>query len=188
MNESKQNQRRGALLRRRALPPRQRAAASAAICRRLMELPEVRRAQVILSYAAMPDEADLTALHKWLEQQGKVLAFPVTEGNGTMHAVQAAGQWRTGGYGIQEPVGEIMAPSSIDLIIAPCVAFDDRCRRLGHGGGYYDRFLTTCPQAICIAAAFDVQRLDRVYTDRYDYPVKMVVTECCIYKTSDKEI
>ena len=119
MNESKQNQRRGALLRRRALPPRQRAAASAAICRRLMELPEVRRAQVILSYAALPDEADLTALHKWLEQQGKVLAFPVTEGNGVMRAVRAVGQWRTGGYGIQEPVGESLAPSSIDLVIAP---------------------------------------------------------------------
>lgn len=188
MNESKQNQRRGALLRRRALPPRQRAAASAAICRRLMELPEVRRAQVILSYAALPDEADLTALHKWLEQQGKVLAFPVTEGNGVMRAVRAVGQWRTGGYGIQEPVGESLAPSSIDLVIAPCVAFDDRCRRLGHGGGYYDRFFATCPQAIGIAAAFDVQRLDRVYTDRYDRPVKMVVTECRIYQTADKEI
>lgn len=188
MNESKENQRRVALLRRRALPPQQRAAASAAICRKLTELPEVRGAQVILSYAAMSDEVDLTAWHKWLEQQGKVLAFPVTEGNGVMHAVRAVGQWRTGGYGIQEPVGESLAPSSIDLVIAPCVAFDDRCRRLGHGGGYYDRFFTTCPQAIGIAAAFDVQRLDKVYTDRYDRPVKMVVTECRIYQTADKEI
>lgn len=187
MNERKEKQRRDALQRRRALSPAQRAAASAAICRRLTELPEVRRAQVILSYAPLPDEADLTAWHGWLARQGKVLAFPAVEGSGVMHAIRSSGQWRTGAFGIREPVGEVLPPASLDLILAPCVAFDAGCHRLGHGGGYYDRFLAACPQAVSIAAAFDIQRLDKVYAERYDYPVNMVVTESGVYKASDEE-
>lgn len=173
-----------ALTARSALSPQERQAASLAICRRLMALPEVQNARVILSYAATAEEVSLSALHEWLHQQGKVLAFPVTEGAGVMHAVRVEHDtsWQAGRCGIPEPVGETVPPQSIDLVLVPCVAFDEACRRLGHGGGYYDRYLPRCPQALRIAAAFEAQKVSEISSDSHDLPMDRVVTERCVYE------
>lgn len=189
MNEMKQEQRRLALTRRRNMTAEERQRADMAICQRMLSLPELQQAQVIMSYAAMPEEVNLMSLHEWLWQQGKTVVFPVTDGDGIMHTVAATpkSHWQTGAYGIREPIGKEIMPDAIDLVIAPCVAFDGGCHRLGHGGGYYDRFLRRCPRASCVAAAFEAQRLDEVCTDSYDYPPQKVVTECAIYERTEKE-
>lgn len=189
MNGKKQEQRHQVLTRRRRMTAEQRRQADIAICQKMQTLPELQQVQIIMSYAAMSEEADLTSLHEWLWQKGKTVVFPVTDGDGVMHAVAATPEscWQTGAYGIREPIGEEIAPSAIDLVIAPCVAFDDGCHRLGHGGGYYDRFLRRCPQAGCIVAAFESQHLDEVCTDSYDYTPQKVVTECRIYERGEIE-
>lgn len=180
----KKQQRRMALTARSALSPQERQAASLAICECLMALPEVQNARVILSYAATAEEVSLADLHEWLWQQGKVLAFPVTEGAGVMYAVRAEQDtpWQGGRYGIPEPMGETLPPEELDLVLTPCVAFDEHCRRLGHGGGYYDRYLPRCPQALRIAAAFEAQKVSEISTDSHDLPMDRVVTERCVYE------
>lgn len=179
MSEEKQRQRRMTLSLRRAMPQSQREMASSTICEKIIKIPEIDKAQVVMSYAALWDEPDLAPVHEWLWQQGKTLLLPVVEGDGVMHAVKVTPQslWKTGAYGIREPIGDAIAPTSIDVVLTPCVAFDQSCRRLGHGGGYYDRFLATCPQGKCIVIAFDEQRLDEVYTDANDRRADMIITE-----------
>jgi len=60
-------------------------------------------------------------------------------------------------------VARQVRPSDIDLVIVPGVAFDADKNRLGRGGGYYDRFLSTLPAATpTIGLAFDFQFIPAV--------------------------
>ena len=164
-----------------------REAASRAICERLRAMPEVQNAGVIFSYLAMPEEADLSPLHGRLRAGGKTLAFPVTGENGTMEAwaPDESMRFTRDRFGIRVPVTDAsrrIAPQEIDLVLTPCVAFDADCRRLGHGGGYYDRYFPRCPQAKRVCIAFEIQRLPVIPTEHWDTPMHAVVTEAAIYR------
>lgn len=179
---TKQEQRAIALAARRAMRPEERAAASAEICGRLASLPELQTARTVLSYMALDDEADLSALHETLRARGVRLVFPVSLPHGAMEVWEPVG-WVRGPYGIREPdrkSSRPVSPEEIDLVIAPCVAFDEQRRRLGHGAGYYDRYLPRCT-AVVIAAAFESQKLPALVCDAHDLPMDAVATELAIY-------
>lgn len=177
--------RRRALARRGELSPEARAAYSRSICRRLQSLPELRRAKTVLSYMAMATEADLTALHETLWAAGVRLCFPVTRGQGRMEAVACgrSGPWNKGPFGIREPAGEeAVPPEEIDAVLVPCVAFDETGTRLGHGGGYYDRYLPRCAGAAAILVAFEAQRLEALPREDWDVPMPVTVTEQGVFR------
>ena len=171
---------------RKKLTVDERERFSATICSRLRELEAVCRAQVVFSYMAMPEEVELSLLHTWLRTQGKTVAFPVTEKNGTMEAwlPDESLRFTRDRFGIRIPVTETarrIAPLEIDLILTPCAAFDDHCNRLGHGGGFYDRFFQRCPDAIRICIAFESQKLPQIPVASWDVPMHFVVTEQAVY-------
>jgi 5,10-methenyltetrahydrofolate synthetase len=67
-------------------------------------------------------------------------------------------------------------------MLIPPVGFDDRGYRLGYGGGYFDRTLSTIsPQPLKIGVAFEMSRLETIYPQAYDIPLDFIVTELCIY-------
>ncbi len=67
-------------------------------------------------------------------------------------------------------------PEEIDLAIVPCVAADRRGFRLGHGGGYYDRYLGKlhCPR-ICLCRGRAL--LECVPAEEFDLRMDMILTE-----------
>ena len=167
---------------RRGLTSAQRAAKSAEICRKLTELPELADAKIIFSYLAMPDEVELSAFHQWARDNGKQVAFPLTGKHSRMEVYIPGpeGGMVQDRYGISAPDPEkstLVKPEEIDVVIVPMVGFDRENRRLGQGGGYYDRYLVRCPRAKHIAVAFAEQKFDEVVTDYYDMPMDMVVTD-----------
>ena len=174
---TKKEQREQALAARRALSAEQRRTFSAAICERLSQLPELQTARTILSYRALPDEADLAALEAVL---GARFVYPRCLGAGVMEARFPTGLFRPGPFGIAEPDPTRslpVSPEEIDAVLLPCVAFDTAGGRLGHGAGYYDRYLTRCPRALRVCAAFEAQRLERVVTEPHDLRMDCIVTE-----------
>lgn len=167
---------------RRKLSGAARAAHSRKICDALTALPALRRAGVLFSYQALWDEADLSAFHRWAEAEGKTLAFPVTGPGGAMEAwaPQSPDAWGTDRFGIRAPLPEAsrrLDPAELEAVLTPCVAFDGAGRRLGHGGGYYDRFLPRCPQALRIAVAFEAQRCPALRPAPWDVPMDLLATE-----------
>ena len=148
--EEKQAQRAAGRAARKALDAPQRAAANAALCRRVLELDAYRAAHTLLLYAAFGGEADLAAVAAEAVRQGKTVAYPVCgEGFTLIAAVPGADGWAVGQYGIRAPVPErsaLLQPEQLDLVLVPCTAFDADCRRVGMGKGYYDRYLAACAE------------------------------------------
>ena len=184
---NKAEQRKFVLDRRRSMTGAELSGKSSAICERLLALPQLQNAGLILSYMPTYDEADVGELNRRLAEAGKHVCYPVTAGGGLMSAYEpeSPDTFAEKRYGILEPVIERsrrIEPADIDAIILPCVAFDHQLRRLGHGAGYYDRYLPLCKKAVKIAAAFSLQELEEVICDSCDVPVDLVVTEEKIYR------
>lgn len=183
--EEKQAQRTAARAARKALAAPQRAAANAALCRRVLELEAYRAAHTLLLYAAFGGEANLTAVAAEATRQGKTVAYPVCgEGFSLTAAVPGADGWAVGQYGICAPVPErstLLQPEQLDLVLVPCTAFDADCYRVGMGKGYYDRYLPRCTQAVKIGVALEVQRVPRAAVDDHDQRLDAFVTERGIY-------
>ena len=145
-------------------------------------LPPVR---IIFSYAAAWDEADLSGFHRRARAEGIRIAFPLCHGAGIMEAVVPGENekeyWRTGAYGIKEPVPELavpVKPEDIDLVIVPCVAFDGKGGRLGHGAGYYDRYLPKLREdAVMVLAAFEEQRLPEIVMEETDVRIPVCISD-----------
>lgn len=82
-------------------------------------------------------------------------------------------------YGIWEPVARETEALVPDVLIMPGIAFDTYGGRVGHGGGFYDRYLEDHGTQIMlkIAVAYDLQVLDQVPMEQHDIPVDAIITE-----------
>ena len=69
----------------------------------------------------------------------------------------------------------------LDLIIVPGVAFTKDGKRLGHGGGYYDRYIRDYikqgRKPHIIGIAFNEQICKEIPTNDLDYQMDLVLTE-----------
>ena len=174
---------------REALTEAERTVKSSEICKNITELPEYISAKTIFAYKWTRGEVKLDYLEACAERDGKRIVYPLCISRTEMIAVEPGreeGAWKdSGSFGIREPdseKGRIVSPEEIDLVICPCSSFDEEGRRLGMGGGYYDRYLPGCVNAARIAVAFEVQKADIIPADGLDIGVHAVVSECDIYR------
>jgi len=165
---------------RKAVLATDRAMYAVAATKRLLALPEVARARMVLAYAATPDEIDPAPIVEALRRHGVVVALPRIAGPHelTIHRVDPGVALVRGPYGLIEPPADAPAvsPDDVDVAIVPGVAFDAACRRVGHGVGYYDRLLARMGHAVTIGLAFDGQVLAEVPSEEHDVCVDVLVT------------
>ena len=160
------------------------------IGRRLLALPEYAAAATVMFYVHRPVEVHTQPLLISARQTGKRVVVPYcTGGRLALFLLESPDELAPGVLGILEPIaalrdraGRSVAPSELDLVVTPGVAFDRRGGRLGHGKGYYDALLTHVrPEAPLVGLAFECQLLPEVPMLPHDVYMNQVITEKGIY-------
>jgi 5-formyltetrahydrofolate cyclo-ligase len=179
LKRAKRRIRRTVLEERDALTPEERTSWGERIAERFVTLPEVRHATSVMVFSSFGSEVPTGPSMERLHALGVTVALPRIEDADLVAVPYAPGDpLRPTGFGALEPIGpETLAPASLDVIAVPGVAFDRRGRRIGYGGGYYDRFLRGLP-AFTVGLVFGLQVLDEALpVGRFDLPVRVIVTE-----------
>jgi len=85
-----------------------------------------------------------------------------------------------GAYGVLEPAAHqqtYVGPLSMCAICVPGLVFTFGGSRLGYGGGYYDKFLASCPIPLRLGIGYHVQIANDIPNEAHDVGMTHVVTE-----------
>lgn len=187
LNAQKQAARRAARQQLAQISPQEFSAIGAAMWQTLQAQPAWQSAESVFCFVGALHEPDTMPILQGALSAGKQLLVPRIAGPGQMQLVplQSLGQLQPGAFGILEPpqaLPAIPAGSGVQLAVLPCLAAARSGARLGHGGGYYDRFLANysgrrlilCPEALLAQS---------LPTGPLDEPAQAVLTEKALYGT-----
>ncbi|MDP8253110.1 MAG: 5-formyltetrahydrofolate cyclo-ligase [Candidatus Kaelpia aquatica] len=148
---------------------------------RLFLNPKFQKANIIMSYVSKSYEVDTwTIIEKSLEM-GKKIAVPyVLKGEKLMFPslVLDCKELVRGPYEIYQPHPDNIRRvdlSRLDLLLVPGLAFDKAGNRLGHGEGYYDRFLKKTPYTYSLGLSYEFQVIDCLPISEFDRPVSSLI-------------
>jgi 5-formyltetrahydrofolate cyclo-ligase len=173
LEEAKHAARRTALLARQGCDPALGTQLGVAL---LAEFPPQAGA-VVSGFWPLDGEIDIRPLLDSLHVRGHVVALPETPTRGNpliFRLWSPASTMIRERFGTRRPEGPVVVP---DFILTPLLAFDNAGRRLGYGGGYYDRTLSALPDAVAVGCAYAAQELDVVPAGEYDARLDAVATE-----------
>jgi 5-formyltetrahydrofolate cyclo-ligase len=182
----KKTLRREFMIRRKNLAPDRAKALSDAICGRIRALDAWPRVWEMMAYMAVGGEVDVFPLVEEVWRSGGRVLLPRCRPGkpGLMDVACPAGveELAPGSYGIPEPLpGKCpsLAECYPDLVLVPGVAFDRSGKRLGMGGGYYDRLLGSgmLGGPLLVSPAYSFQITDNIPSDPWDKTVDVIVTE-----------
>ncbi|MFA6080199.1 MAG: 5-formyltetrahydrofolate cyclo-ligase [Candidatus Gracilibacteria bacterium] len=164
------------------------------ICLQLIGLREIQNASRVYAYQSLSDEVCLDTLIKWALAQKKQVFVPnsAKQKGGFGGQTVGAGGKKTGGgnetiasfcplnafgtFGDKSTKSDIEVTSSSSVILAPGRAFTLSGKRIGRGGGWYDRFLKEYPNFYTIGVCFDCQIFPELPQDEWDIVVNKVIT------------
>lgn len=191
--------RRAVIARRDAIDLDVRAAKSAVVCARLVELMDRLGAaapHTVAVYAAMGSEVDPAAFAAAAVARGWRVAYPcmlsatdamacgqcmcmraVSAGDASEAPFIAHPTRAFAATDVDSDHFPIVPAAELDMVVVPLVAFDRTGARLGYGGGCYDRYLPMLsPACQIIGIAFDDQRVDHVPTNAHDLPLPHIIS------------
>jgi 5-formyltetrahydrofolate cyclo-ligase len=160
------------------------------ICETFLALPEYAAARTVLFYLDVRSEVRTRYTLPGALETGKRIVVPYCVGEELeLFLLHSTDELAVGMYKILEPRPELralpekrVAPTELDLIMVPGVAFDRRGARMGHGFGYYDRLLQHArPDAPLVALAFECQLFPEVPTQPHDVFMDRIITEQAVY-------
>ena len=144
----------------------------------------------VSAYWPIGDELDPLPLLHALAGRGAVCALPAVIGPGRPLAFR---RWRPGDalvearFGLSEPPATA-PPVAPDIVVVPLLAVDRAGRRLGYGGGYYDRTIAALRcrgEVLVVGIGYDVQIRPSVPEGADDRRVDWMVSEKRIFECSE---
>lgn len=141
------------------------------------------RADVVTGYLATPGEPDPTDVFDAVRGVGGTVLLPRVHGKDLVWV-----PWTTdvapGPFGLREPIGPAVAAdvvASSAVMFLPALAVDTQGKRLGQGGGFFDRLLAHLPRhnaggPLRVAVLFDEEFIGDVPGQQHDQPVDAVLT------------
>ncbi|WP_417474561.1 5-formyltetrahydrofolate cyclo-ligase [Luteimonas mephitis] len=184
MNQDARALRRAIRAQRRTTPASERIAAAEGLAEQLLSLTFMPGRGHVAGYWAVDGEI---GLHAWQLRLPPTLTYclPVLHGEQLRFA-----PWRPGAalvsnrFGIPEPdvaPDSLLAAEDMALVVAPLVAFDANCHRLGMGAGWYDRSFAfrhdRAPPPWLVGAAFASQQVDAIAAEPWDVPMDAICSE-----------
>lgn len=173
--------------RRKALTAEEKSAADAAVCEKLKARSDIYvmvdpfdYGGALAVYLASPDEINIDPYIEYMLAAGVEVVAPRWNGE-TYELAKLKGldekSLRRGPMGIREPAdADIVEPKNVYAWIIPGLAFTRGGKRLGYGGGWYDRFLASAPKgAVKIGVAHPFQIVDDLPAEPHDIPLADVV-------------
>ncbi len=160
------------------LPEAAKTTASATLRDELLAWPCFQQASVVALFHSTVTEPDLLPL---LRIPDKTFLLPLCHPDRSMtwHRPLQLDRWRPGPFGIIEPDPSLSPPvaaASMGLVLVPGLAFTTTGERLGHGAGYYDRFLASLAPAVPTAGiCFTCQILPALPSAAHDVSVHHVL-------------
>ena len=154
----------------------------------LIGLKNFKNYKIVASFISFKSEISTQFLNEFLFNNGKILCLPIIKNNSeTLNFIEYNLKTKlvSGKFGIMQP-SDLSKEFLPEIILTPCLAFDENGFRLGYGGGYYDKTFSYLKkikhQFISIAVAFDDQRIDELVHDKYDQKINYILTEKKLYK------
>jgi 5-formyltetrahydrofolate cyclo-ligase len=163
---------------RRDLAPEHRRAAGRQLRDAMLGLPEMQMAGTVAAYVSVGAEPDTRGLLFALWKRGTYVLVPVLRPDGDLDWASYEGpeSLAPGPRGLLEPTEPrrgVTAIASADLVIVPALAVDAAGRRLGRGGGSYDRALARVGGSVLtVALLYDGELVDEVPAAGHDQPVR----------------
>ena len=150
---------------------------------KLFSLEEFKKAKCVMFYLSKHYEIDTHEMVDEAIAMGKKVVVPITlKEENTLKPSELKDREKElikGHYGIHQPGEEHIRPvplEEVDVMVVPGLAFDKNGHRLGHGGGYYDRFLEKAPPSVfTVGLAFDFQLVDELPLHATDIPIDKVL-------------
>ncbi|MBU5627662.1 5-formyltetrahydrofolate cyclo-ligase [Oscillibacter sp. MSJ-2] len=189
--EEKKALRREVRMAERALPLEEKLCSDERILTRLRTLSEYQNADTVFCFVGTPHEIDTRPILLDVLSSGRRLCVPRCLAGGRMEPVviRSLNDLSPGAYDILEPVAscQVLQSSEVDFTVVPCLSCDRSGRRLGRGGGYYDRFLADYRGQAAMVCRESLMRR-RIPADLYDQTIEILVTDAQIYHCRTDEI
>ena len=136
-----------------------------------------KRANTIYGYLPYNQEVRTVAMLEQAMKDGKRIAVPKCYGDEMRFIfMDDLSKVEKGYANIPEPIADDpVADDQTALVLMPGMAFTKDGKRMGYGGGFYDKFLAAEPGHPTLALCYDFQMLEHLATEDHDIPVDTVL-------------